>query len=94
MTRQEFADKWGYQSGVGYGCAQFDCRESLLKDLNVLIADEVKNLALPQVSVVHDPVVLGAVCSQFETCLNGGKNKYCDLQTFKELDCFVGQTER
>ena len=54
MTRQEFADKWGYQSGVGYGCAQFDCRESLLKDLNVLIADEVKNLALPQVSKCED----------------------------------------
>lgn len=56
MTRQEFADKWGYQSGVGYGCAQFDCRESLLKDLNVLIADEVKNLALPRVSVAKRKV--------------------------------------
>ena len=56
MTRQEFADNWGYQSGVGYGCAQFDCRESLLKDLNVLIADEVKNLALPQVSVANRKV--------------------------------------
>lgn len=51
MTRQEFADKWGYQSGVGYGSAQFDCRDSLLKDLNVLIANEVKNLALPHVIV-------------------------------------------
>jgi hypothetical protein len=50
MTRQEFAEKWGYQSGVGYGSAQFDCKASLLKDLDVLIADEVKNLALPQVS--------------------------------------------
>jgi hypothetical protein len=26
-----------------------------------------------------------------DTCQNGGKNKFCDLQTFKELDCFVGK---
>jgi len=49
MTRQEFAEKWGYQSGLGYGSAQFDCKASLLKDLDMLIADEVKNLTLPQV---------------------------------------------
>lgn len=48
--REEFAKKWGYQSGQGYGSAQFDCKDSLLKDLDVLIADEVKNLALPQIS--------------------------------------------
>jgi len=49
MTREEFAEKWGYQSAIGYGSAQFDCKESLLKDLDVLIADEVKKLALPHV---------------------------------------------
>ena len=50
MTRQEFADKWGYQTGVGYGSAQFDCREQLLKQLDELIQTEVNKLALGDVS--------------------------------------------
>jgi len=64
MTRQEFADKWGHQSGVGCGSAQFGCRNSLLKDLDVLIADEVKNLDLPHVSVAlpkHEDVLRAAI---------------------------------
>lgn len=59
-----------------------------------LIMEEYAALRQPPVSVVREPVVLGAVCPHFDTCQNGGKNKFCDLQTFKELDCFVGQTER
>ena len=53
-----------------------------------------KNCNKPAVSVVREPEGSGAVCPHFETCLNGGKNEYCDLQTFKEIDCFVGQNER
>ena len=55
---------------------------------------EVKKLIIPDVSVVHEPVASGAVCPHFNACQNGGKNEYCDLQTFNEIDCFVGQTER
>ena len=55
---------------------------------------EVKKLNEPDVSVVHEPVASGAVCPHFNACQNGGKNEYCDLQTFNEIDCFVGQTER
>jgi hypothetical protein len=44
MTREEFAEKWGYQSGYGYGSAQFDCKDSLLKDLRMLISGEVELL--------------------------------------------------
>lgn len=40
MTRQQFAEKWGYQSGVGYGSAQFDCTKQLLEDLNNLVEKE------------------------------------------------------
>ena len=53
---------------------------------------EVKKLNEPDVSVVHEPVASGAVCPHFNACQNGGKNEYCDLQTFNEIDCFVGQT--
>ncbi|MBN1181678.1 MAG: hypothetical protein JXB49_05270 [Bacteroidales bacterium] len=35
-----------------------------------------------------------AVCPHFDKCINNGKNEYCDLQTFQEIDCFIGQTER
>ena len=55
---------------------------------------KVKKLNEPDVSVVHEPVASGAVCPHFNACQNGGKNEYCDLQTFNEIDCFVGQTER
>ena len=55
---------------------------------------KVKKLNKPAVSVVREPVASGAVCPHFGTCQNGGKNEYCDLQTFNEIDCFVGQTER
>ena len=54
----------------------------------------VKLLATPDVSVEREPVASGAVCPHFDTCQNGGKNEYCDLQTFKEIDCYMGQTER
>ena len=50
MTEQDFANRWGFQPAKGYGSALFDCRENLLKDLDAVIADEVKNLALPHVS--------------------------------------------
>lgn len=53
-TRQElldeFAKKWGYQSGEGYGVAIFDCREELLKDLDELMVsmlpsdDDIKKI--------------------------------------------------
>ena len=49
MTRQDFANRWGFQPAKGYGSALFDCRESLLKDLDAVIANEVKNLDLPHV---------------------------------------------
>ena len=55
---------------------------------------KVKKLNEPAVSVVSEPVASGAVCPHFNACQNGGKNEYCDLQTFNEIDCFVGQTER
>ena len=55
---------------------------------------KVKKLNEPDVSVVHEPVASGAVCPHFNACQNGGKNEYCDLQTFNEIDCFVWQTER
>ena len=45
-----------------------------------------KNCNIPRVS--------NSVCPHFNACQNGGKNEYCDLQTFNEIDCFVGQTER
>ena len=35
-----------------------------------------------------------AVCPHFDECINNGKNEHCDLQTFQEIDCFIGQTER
>ena len=53
-----------------------------------------RQLTEPAVSVVQEPIVVGAVCPRFQECLNGGKNQYCDFQTFKEIDCFKGQTER
>ena len=66
----------------------------ILDAMDEYAQQQVKNCSIPAVSVVREPVVLGAVCPHFDTCQNGGKNKFCDLQTFKELDCFVGQTER
>lgn len=38
MTRQEFADKWGYQSTEGSGSAKFDFRKQLLKDLDKVLS--------------------------------------------------------
>ena len=61
-------------------------------DLHEIIPEIVKKLNEPDVSVVHEPVASGAVCPHFNACQNGGKNEYCDLQTFNEIDCFVGQT--
>ena len=61
-------------------------------DLHEIIPEIVKKLNEPAVSVVQEPIVVGAVCPNFNACQNGGKNEYCDLQTFNEIDCFVGQT--
>ena len=68
-----------------------DLGEAIVADI---CRKAVKNCNTPAVSVEREPVALGAVCPHFETCYNGGKNKYCDLHTWRELDCFVGQTER
>jgi len=43
MTKEEFANKWGYQPAKGFGSALFDCREQLLADLNEVIKHLVKN---------------------------------------------------
>jgi hypothetical protein len=32
-----------------------------------------------------------SVCPNLDTCLNKGKNKYCSLEVFKSIDCFIGQ---
>lgn len=42
MTRNEFAEKWGYQAAVGFGGAEFDFRTQLLNDLDKLIATETE----------------------------------------------------
>ena len=67
---------------------------NLIHDYITEALSKVKKLNQPDVSVVHEPVASGAVCPHFNACQNGGKNEYCDLQTFNEIDCFVGQTER
>lgn len=60
-------------------------------------SDESAALPLHDVSVNEGSEFLSvgvAVCPHFNECINNGKNEYCDLQTFQEIDCFVGQTER
>lgn len=37
MNKQEFLEKWGYQSGIGYGHTLFDCKNQLEKDLDDLL---------------------------------------------------------
>ena len=69
-------------------------RYAMMRYAEIYHDREVKKLNEPAVSVVHEPVASGAVCSHFNACQNRGKNEYCDLQTFNEIDCFVGQTER
>ena len=69
-------------------------RYAMMRYAEIYHDREVKKLNEPAVSVVHEPVASGAVCPHFNACQNGGKNEYCDLQTFNEIDCFVGQTER
>ena len=69
-------------------------RYAMMRYAEIYHDREVKKLNEPDVSVVHEPVASGAVCPHFNACQNGGKNEYCDLQTFNEIDCFVGQTER
>ena len=32
---------------------------------------------------------ISAPCPHFEECRNGGKNKYCDVETFTQIDCFM-----
>ena len=66
----------------------------LVKILDHYHNSEVKKLNKPAVSVVREPIVVGAVCPHFQECINAGKNEYCDIQTLKEIDCFIGQTER
>ena len=67
-------------------------RYAMMRYAEIYHDREVKKLNEPAVSVVHEPVASGAVCPHFNACQNGGKNEYCDLQTFNEIDCFVGQT--
>ena len=69
-------------------------RYAMMRYAEIYHDREVKKLNEPAVSVVREPVASGAVCPHFNACQNGGKNEYCDLQTFNEIDCFVGQTER
>ena len=69
-------------------------RYAMMRYAEIYHDREVKKLNEPDVSVVHEPVASSAVCPHFNACQNGGKNEYCDLQTFNEIDCFVGQTER
>ena len=63
---------------------------NLIHDYIIEALSRVKKLNEPAVSVVQEPIVVGAVCPHFQECINGGKNQYCDLQTLKELDCFIG----
>lgn len=70
------------------------CYDAIFKAMNDYADQQVKKLNMPGVSVVREPEAKGTVCPHFDSCGNGGKNQYCDLQTFKEIDCFVGQTER
>jgi len=74
MTKEEFAKRWGYQTGIGYGQALFDCREQLLKDLEEVI----KNLSL-NLPVVSSGKVVCPDCGDFgwiDTDDNGGR-KVC-----------------
>jgi hypothetical protein len=70
------------------------CEKLILDAMEQYAEQQVKLLATPDVSVESQPVALGAVCPNYNNCINGGKNEYCDLETFEQLDCYVGQTER
>jgi len=59
--------------------------------------EQVKKLKIPAVSVNNGDEFLSVrmeACPHFAKCINKGKNEYCDLKTFQEIDCFIGQTER
>ena len=44
ISKQELADKWGYQTAKGYDGALFDCRAALLVDLDELLKENNKSL--------------------------------------------------
>ena len=88
------ADIRDLEQKVALGEMSYSRMVEVLNEKTEEYYSKVKKLNEPAVSVVHEPVTSGAVCPHFNACQNGGKNEYCDLQTFNEIDCFVGQTER
>lgn len=72
-------------------------RQQLKKACGAESSDESGGLHKHGVTVNEGSEFLSvgvAVCPYFDKCINNGKNEYCDLQTFQEIDCFIGQTER
>ena len=63
---------------------------------NCCMGEEEKQMIIHncKLKILDIQRVSNSVCPHFNACQNGGKNEYCDLQTFNEIDCFVGQTER
>jgi hypothetical protein len=88
--KQKLADLELALNYVCYDAALIPKLSKVWDKLELLKAEVNKNCNTPAVSVVREPKSSGAVCPHFDTCQNGGKNEYCDLQTFKEIDCFVG----
>ena len=84
------ADIRDLEQKVALGEMSYSRMVEVLNEMAEEYYSKVKKLNEPAVSVVREPLASGAVCPHFDTCQNGGKNKHCDLQTFKEIDCFMG----
>lgn len=94
MTKEKLTE-------IMYSFRDLWCQNIDLSTIDKFIDDlakrEVKLFAIPDVSVNEVSEFLRAgftVCPHFDKCINNGKNEHCDLQTFQEIDCFIGQTER
>jgi len=54
MTREDFAEKYGYQQAIGFGSDMVDCKEQLLKDLLEIVPTDTSMIEfLESVKIPH-----------------------------------------
>jgi hypothetical protein len=68
MTKEDFAEKWGYQTSKEYGSAKFDCKKLLLEDLELVIEKIIKH----ECTKKFDGNVYGDYCKdrKCDTCIH------------------------
>lgn len=66
--------------------------ELILEDSGIL--DSLKNGVKVEIINNTNNQSFITSCPYFSSCINNGKNMDCNLQTFKEIDCYIKNEQK